>query len=97
MDITVLVVVVAILVVDIVVLVIFVVWLSFHGLPIGFQNTTAGLETERTSSLWSCLRDSSSILRRVIRLSKENSLVLCLTKFLNSFQLEDNLSMMTAT
>lgn len=43
------------------------------------------LGTKFTSSLCSYLQTSSSILNRVIRLSNENFLVLCLKVFLKSF------------
>ena len=70
---------------------------TFILLPCGFRfglRVVMGffLITTFTSSFWSCLRASSSILSRVIRISSENSFVLCLKVFLKFFYSEDKLS-----
>ncbi|KAA0037417.1 protein FAR-RED ELONGATED HYPOCOTYL 3-like [Cucumis melo var. makuwa] len=67
--------------------------LNLHLFPFGFWSSFRivvdfFLGTMFTSSIWSCLRTFSPILNRVIRLSSENSFVLCLKVFLKSFNNE---------
>lgn len=71
----------------------------FNGFPVGFRTTLnlfLLLEITKYSFLWYFLLDSSSIRRRVIRLSIENSFVLCRRNFLISFQPGGSLSMITS-